>query len=90
MKWGIRGQKGPYHVLFYDIHLSIRCHSLRRCAHRLEDNEESHVARWAILGLSAVVGVTGGVLAVIGNSKAKNAAETLFFADQEEFEKKTE
>ena len=31
MKWGIHGQKGPYHVLFYDIHLSIRCHSLRRC-----------------------------------------------------------
>ena len=31
MKWGIRGQKGPYHVLFYDIHLSIRCPYFHRC-----------------------------------------------------------
>ena len=31
MKWGIKGKKGPYHVLFYDIHHSIRCPSLRRC-----------------------------------------------------------
>ena len=41
----------------------------------VEDGEESHVARWVVLGASAAVGVTGVVLAVVGNSQAKDAAD---------------
>ena len=31
MIWGIRGKKGPYHVVFYDIHYAMKCPYLRRC-----------------------------------------------------------
>jgi hypothetical protein len=41
----------------------------------VESGEESHVARWVVLGVSAAVGVTGAVLAVVGNSQAKDAAD---------------
>ena len=38
----------------------------------VESGEESYVARWVVLGVSAAVGVTGAVLAVVGNSQAKD------------------
>lgn len=53
----------------------------------VEKAEKSHVARWAVLGVSAVVGVTGAILAIVGNNKAKDAAETSYFANQDEFNK---
>lgn len=43
--------------------------------------------RWVVLGVSAAVGVTGAILAVVGNSKAKDAAETHYFANESEFNK---
>lgn len=41
----------------------------------VESGEESHVTRWVVLGVSAALGVTGAVLAVVGNNQAKNAAD---------------
>lgn len=49
----------------------------------VELEAESHVARWVILGVSAAVGVTGAVLAVVGNSKAKKAREEGFTSTEE-------
>ena len=43
--------------------------------------------RWVVLGVSAAVGVTGAVLAVVGNNKAKDAAEKPYFANEDEFNK---
>ena len=40
----------------------------------VEGGEKSHVARWVVLGVGAAVGVTGAVLAVVGNNSAKDAA----------------
>ena len=51
----------------------------------VESEKESHVARWVVLGISAAVGVTGAILAVVGNSYAKDAAATEKFANQDEF-----
>ena len=41
--------------------------------------------RWVVFGISAAATVTGVVLAVVGNSKAKDAAETKRFANEEEY-----
>ena len=41
--------------------------------------------RWVVLGIGATATVTGVVLAVVGNSKAKDAAETKRFANEEEY-----
>ena len=43
--------------------------------------------RWVVLGISAAATVTGVVLAVAGNSKAKDAAEKPRFANESEFNK---
>ena len=43
--------------------------------------------RWVVLGISAAATVTGVVLAVVGNSKAKDAAEKPRFANESEFNK---
>lgn len=51
----------------------------------VESEKESHVARWVVLGISAATAVTGAVLAVVGNSQAKDAAATEKFANQDEF-----
>ena len=44
----------------------------------VENKEGSSVARWIVLSVSAAVGVTGAVLAVVGNSMAKDAADKGF------------
>ena len=41
--------------------------------------------RWVVLGIGAAATVTGVVLAVVGNSKAKDAAETKYFANEDEY-----
>ncbi|SHM35404.1 hypothetical protein SAMN05720472_1086 [Fibrobacter sp. UWR3] len=41
----------------------------------VESEKESHVARWVVLGISVATAVTGAVLAVVGNSQAKDASE---------------
>ena len=41
--------------------------------------------RWVVLGVGAVAAVTGVILAVVGNSNAKDAAATEKFASQDEF-----
>lgn len=51
----------------------------------VESEKKSHVARWVVLGISAATAVTGAVLAVVGNSQAKDAAATEKFASQDEF-----
>ncbi len=43
--------------------------------------------RWVVLGVGAAVTVTGVVLAVVGNSKAKDAANAPRFANESEFNK---
>jgi len=43
--------------------------------------------RWVVLGISAAATVTGVVLAVVGNSKAKDAANAPRFANESEFNK---
>ena len=43
--------------------------------------------RWVVLGISTAATVTGVVLAVAGNSKAKDAAEKARFANESEFNK---
>ena len=43
--------------------------------------------RWVVLGIGAAVTVTGVVLAVVGNSKAKDAANAPRFANESEFNK---
>ena len=45
----------------------------------------SSKTRWVVLGISAATAVTGAVLAVVGNSQAKDAAATEKFASQDEF-----
>ena len=45
----------------------------------------SSKTRWVVLGISAATAVTGAVLAVAGNSQAKDAAATEKFANQDEF-----
>ena len=49
------------------------------------ENEKSGTTRWVVLGLGSAVAVTGAVLAVVGNNKAKDAATTEKFANQDEF-----
>ena len=49
------------------------------------ENEKSSTTRWMVLGLGSVVAVTGAVLAVVGDNKAKDAATTEKFANQDEF-----
>ena len=44
----------------------------------VESEKKSHVARWVVLGISAATAVTGAVLAVVGNSQAKDAAEKTY------------
>ena len=41
--------------------------------------------RWVVLGIGAAATVAGVVLAVVGNSKAKDAAETKYFANEEKY-----
>jgi hypothetical protein len=43
--------------------------------------------RWVVLGISTAATVTGVVLAVVGNSKAKDAANAPRFANESEFNK---
>ena len=43
--------------------------------------------RWVVLGIGTAAAVTGAVLAVIGNSKAKDAANAPRFANESEFNK---
>lgn len=49
--------------------------------------QDGSKTRWVVLGVSAAVGVTGAILAVVGNNKAKDAAETPYFANENEFNK---
>lgn len=42
------------------------------------ESENDNAAKWVVLGVSAVVTVTGVVLAVVGNSNAKDASEKGF------------
>ena len=53
----------------------------------VESKKDSHVARWVVLGISAATAVTGVILAVVGNDRAKDAAETRYFANESEFNK---
>jgi hypothetical protein len=53
----------------------------------VENEEDSHVVRWVILGVSAAVALAGVELAVVGEDKAKTAAESPYFANQDEFNK---
>ena len=41
--------------------------------------------RWVVLGIGTAATVAGVVLAVVGNNKAKDAAETKYFANEEEY-----
>lgn len=50
------------------------------------ESGNSGPARWVVLGVSAAVTVTGVVLAVVGNSNAKDAAATEYFANESEFD----
>ena len=45
--------------------------------------EESKTAKWVVLGVSSAVAVTGVVLAVVGNSQAKNASEKEYSSKDE-------
>ena len=49
------------------------------------ESEESGVAGKVVLGIGVAASVTGVILAVVGNSNAKDAAETEKFANQDEF-----
>ena len=51
----------------------------------VENGKGSGSARWIVFGIGAVTAVTGVVLAVVGDSKAKDAAETEYFANKSEF-----
>lgn len=50
-----------------------------------ENVDEKSGPRWVVFGIGAAATVTGVVLAVVGNSKAKDAAETKRFANEEEY-----
>ena len=50
-----------------------------------EPSKKSGIAGKVVLGIGAAATVTGVVLAVVGNSKAKDAAETKRFANEEEY-----
>ena len=49
------------------------------------ESEESGVAGKVVLGIGVAASVTGVILAVVGNSQAKDAAEMEKFANQDEF-----
>lgn len=51
----------------------------------VENGKGGGSARWIVLGVSAAVAVTGVVLAVVGNSNAKDAAATEYFANESEY-----
>ena len=50
-----------------------------------EPSKKSGIAGKVVLGIGAAATVAGVVLAVVGNSKAKDAAETKRFANEEEY-----
>ena len=50
-----------------------------------EPEKKSGIAGKVVLGIGAAATVAGVVLAVVGNNKAKDAAETKRFANEEEF-----
>ena len=50
-----------------------------------ENVDEKSGPRWVVFGISAAATVAGVVLAVVGNSKAKDAAEMKRFANEEEY-----
>ena len=52
-----------------------------------ENVVEKSGPRWVVLGIGTAAAVTGAVLAVIGNSKAKDAANAPRFANESEFNK---
>lgn len=52
-----------------------------------ENVVEKSGPRWVVLGIGAAATVTGVVLAVVGNNKAKDAANAPRFANQSEFNK---
>ena len=45
----------------------------------IEEEKSSGSARWIVFGVSAAVGVTGAILAVVGNNQAKEAADKGFY-----------
>ena len=49
----------------------------------VKSEKKSHVARWVVLGVSAATAVTGAVLAVAGNSQAKDAHDAGFDSKSE-------
>lgn len=49
------------------------------------DENESKTTKWVLLGISSAVTITGVVLAVVGNSKAKDASEKTY-SSKKEFE----
>jgi len=49
------------------------------------ESEKSGSSRWLVLGIGAAATVTGMVLAIVGNSNAKDAAATEYFANDSEF-----
>lgn len=50
-----------------------------------EPAKKTGIAGKVVLGIGAAATVTGVVLAIVGNSKAKNAAETKLFANEDEY-----
>ncbi len=50
-----------------------------------EPEEKSGIAGKVVLGIGAAATVAGAVLAVVGNNKAKDAAETKRFANEDEY-----
>ena len=50
-----------------------------------EPSKKSGIAGKVVLGIGAAATVAGVVLAVVGNSKAKDAAETKYFANEDEY-----
>ena len=54
--------------------------------------KSSGMARWIVLGLGGAVAITGGVLAYLGNKKAKDAAEDSeeHYSDLEKYRDKAE
>ena len=49
----------------------------------VEGQSSKSIARWVVLGVGAAASVTGVVLAIVGNSKAKHAAEEDFYTQSE-------
>lgn len=49
------------------------------------DNDESKTTKWIVLGIGSAAAITGVVLAVVGNSKAKDASEKSY-SSKEEFQ----